>query len=365
MTKPDRYYSDFGIAQSRVWEPGTTCITIAANIAESAVLGVLGCFPDSVLGFTPEEGHAIDAYFVKYLLDVNREQLTNAARGTTQDNLSLERLLAHSFRIPEAGNRSKIARTLKSIDDLIENNQRRVGLLEEMTRTIYREWFVHFRFPGHGEVPLIESPLGPIPAGWDMATLGDLATEIRQSVRASEHTASLPYVPIEAIAPMSISLPGHRPGRDAASSLRLFGKGDVLFGAMRAYFHKVCVAPFDGVTRSTCFVLRPDPAQYWYSVLTLADRATVEYAAAHSSGSTIPYAKWDGVLSKMTVVRPPENQAQLFGRRIAPLLRLAQALSDQASTLSDLRDLLLPKLVTGQIDVSQLDLDALVEEAVG
>ena len=80
------------MAQSRVWKPGITCITIAANIAESAVLGCEGAFPDSVLGFTPSQ-QAVDAYFVKYLLDVERERITSAARGTTQDNLSLEKLV--------------------------------------------------------------------------------------------------------------------------------------------------------------------------------------------------------------------------------------------------------------------------------
>ena len=172
VTAASKYYSEFGIAQSQIWDRGATCITIAANIAETAVLGRRGCFPDSILGFTPIH-QASDAYFVKYLLDVHRVQLTSVARGTTQDNLSLEKLLSHRFRVPDPGTRARIAGVLSSYDDLIENNTRRIQILEEMAQTIYREWFVEFRYPGHENVPLVDSELGPVPEGWQTVRLQD------------------------------------------------------------------------------------------------------------------------------------------------------------------------------------------------
>ncbi len=113
------------------------------------------------MGFTPADGRPDDAYFVKYLLDVHRDRLSDSARGTTQDNLSLEKLLAHRFRIPGPVTRSRVVRILRSFDDLIENSQRRVNALVEMARAIHREWFVHFRYPGHEEVSLVDSPDGP------------------------------------------------------------------------------------------------------------------------------------------------------------------------------------------------------------
>lgn len=149
MTSAAQCYSDFGVAQSRVWDPGIACITIAANIADTAVLGRRGCFPDSVLAFTPAQQPS-DAYFVKYLLDVHRHELTSVARGTTQDNLSLEKLLSHRFHVPDADTRSRVAGILRCLDELIEKNERRVELLEKMPQTIYREWFVRFRYPGRG-----------------------------------------------------------------------------------------------------------------------------------------------------------------------------------------------------------------------
>jgi hypothetical protein len=185
MNDASQWYSTKGVAQSRIWAAGIACITIEANISETAVLGCSGCFPDSVLGFTPTHQKA-DAYFVKYLLDVHRGALTSAARGTAQDNLSLEKLLAYRFPVPEAPARALIASALRSFDDLIENNRQRVDVLEEMARSVYREWFVRFRYPGYENVELVDSAVGPIPSGWTVAPLKDVADIVMGQSPSSE-----------------------------------------------------------------------------------------------------------------------------------------------------------------------------------
>jgi len=99
-----------------------------------------------------------------------------------------------------------------------------------------------------------------------------------------------------------------KPGSEAQSSLFSFKKYDILFGAMRSYFHKVVIAPFDGITRSTCFVLHPtEEINYSYAVLTLFEESTVAYSSKHSRGTTIPYAVWDGALENMPIFLPPED----------------------------------------------------------
>ena len=89
LTKYSQTYSEAGLAQSKLWEPGTLCITIAANIAESAILGVKGCFPDSVAGFIAHPEKA-DVRFIKYYMDTLKLQMQSISRGTTQDNLSVD-----------------------------------------------------------------------------------------------------------------------------------------------------------------------------------------------------------------------------------------------------------------------------------
>jgi len=162
LTEYSQTYSEEGLAQSKLWKPGTLCITIAANIAETAILGIEGCFPDSIVGFIADPEKS-DVRFVKYYIDTIKLQMQSVSRGTTQDNLSLDKLLTFDFRVPPPPMQRRIASILSAYDELIENNQRRIRILEAMACALYREWFVHFRFPGHEKVPRISSSFGPIP----------------------------------------------------------------------------------------------------------------------------------------------------------------------------------------------------------
>lgn len=171
LTEFEKTYSEAGLAQSKLWPAGTLCITIAANIADTAILGIDACFPDSVIGFTANT-EKTDARFVKYLFDgVLKVKYRSFTQGAAQDNLSQEKLLSIKFPVPELRVQHRIAEILSAYDDLIENNQRRIALLEAAARMLYREWFVHFRFPGHEHVRIING----LPEGWERRALGEIA----------------------------------------------------------------------------------------------------------------------------------------------------------------------------------------------
>jgi len=131
LTQFHQTYNDKGLAQSKLWSPGTVCITIAANIAETAILGIEGCFPDSVVGFVADP-KVSDPRFIKYYIDRIKLSMQNVSKGTTQDNLSLEKLQTFEFVVPGVTTQRKIASILSAYDDLIENNTRRIAILEEM-----------------------------------------------------------------------------------------------------------------------------------------------------------------------------------------------------------------------------------------
>ena len=177
LTEYSQTYSEQGLAQSKLWKPGTLCITIAANIAESAILGIEGCFPDSVVGFVPDPEKA-DVRFIKYYLEILKLRMQNISHGATQDNLSLDKLLSFDFLVPPLPIQRRIAGILSAYDELIENSQRRIKILESMARALYREWFVHFHFPGHESVPRVPSPLGEIPKGWEVKPFSGIATYV-------------------------------------------------------------------------------------------------------------------------------------------------------------------------------------------
>ncbi len=258
--------------------------------------------------------------------------------------------------IPPLPVQRRIAGILSAYDDLIENSHRRIKILESMARALYREWFVHFRFPGHENHPRVASSLGSIPNGWEARTLGDVITYSRRATKPGPHLEDRRYVPIDCLPPNSLALLEVKPIEEAQSSLQLFEKGDILFGAMRPYFHKVVVAPFSGVTRSTCFVFKPvQPEWHSFATITAFDEATVAYANAHSQGATIPYAVWDGSLSEMPLVLPSTEVLQRFEVVVAPMLsQLAQSFF-VLGNLRRTRDLLLPRLLSGQIELDELE----------
>ena len=165
-------YSEAGLEQSRIWPIGTLCITIAANIAETAILGIEACFPDSIIGFIPDV-EKCDARYIKYYFDFEmKSKYRNISMGAAQDNLSQEKLLSYSLNIPGMDEQRRIANTLSKYDNLIENNKRRIELLEESSRLLYKEWFVNLRFPGHEHVEKVDG----VPEGWACVTLKDLIT---------------------------------------------------------------------------------------------------------------------------------------------------------------------------------------------
>ena len=277
--------------------------------------------------------------------------IISCARGSAnQVRMAIGLLKEMPVEVPPLSVQRQIAGILSAYDELIENNQRRIRILEEMVRALYREWFVEFRFPGHRKVKIVPSDIGPIPQGWEVKKLGDLVTYNRRATKPGDHLNERRYVPIDCLPSKSLALLEAKPIEEAQSSLQLFEQGDILFGAMRPYFHKVVIAPFDGVTRTTCFVFKPARLEWSaFATMTAFEESTVAYANAHSQGATIPYAVWDGALSKMPLVLPPHDLLQRFEKVVAPMLT---RLSQSFFTLTNLRrtrDLLLTRLLSGHV----------------
>lgn len=171
ITEYAQTYSAAGLAQSKMWKAGTLCITIAANIADTAILSFDACFPDSIIGFVPDPKKS-DARYIKYLFDsVMQRRFKKFTQGAAQDNLSQEKLLSLKFPITDDVNdQIEIADRIAVYDNLINVNRRRIQLLEESARLLFREWFVYFRFPGHEKVKIVDG----VPDGWKKEKLNNI-----------------------------------------------------------------------------------------------------------------------------------------------------------------------------------------------
>jgi type I restriction enzyme S subunit len=194
ITSYSQTYSELGFQQSKMWPPGTLCMTIAgANTAKTAILKIEACFPDSIVGFIPDKSKS-DLHFIKYSLDLMRNRFLSVSRGATQDNLGLDKILSFPIFAPDVEVQRRIGAILSAYDELMENSQRRIRILEAMARALYREWFVHFRFPGHETHSRVPSPLGHIPKGWDAAPLDSLSLAAPANA-GEEHLARPPTPP--------------------------------------------------------------------------------------------------------------------------------------------------------------------------
>ena len=318
-----------------------------------------------------------DERFIYYLLkSINFRQFDT---GSAQ--ASLNRNLVYPFRVLVPGTveeQRALASVLATIERRIELLQQTNGVLESIAQALFKSWFIDFdpvRAKADGREPegmdlataalfpaeFEESAVGLIPKGWRIGRLGDVLKQRVERTKPSAQTAVLPYVPIECISSKSAFLREFLPGEQAQSSLTLFRSGDVLFGAMRPYFHKVCLAPFDGVTRTTAFTLQPRAWQRAFALLAAFHESTIEYATNHSEGSTIPYAKWSGSLESKALVIPPLKIAAAFDDVVVPLLDAGMHNTERTRSLAEARDSLLPRLISGKLRLPEAE--AKLEEA--
>lgn len=188
-------YSQKGLEQSKLWEPNTLCITIAANIADTAILKIQACFPDSVIGFIANE-NICEVKYVKYFFEVFQKNMQMVSQGATQDNLSLEKLLKFKVPTPPLQTQKRIASILSNYDDLIENNNKRIKLLEETAQNIYKEWFVNLRFPNY-ENTAFDKESG-LPVGWRKGKISEFGQVITGKTPSTKndsfYNGKIPFV---------------------------------------------------------------------------------------------------------------------------------------------------------------------------
>jgi type I restriction enzyme S subunit len=299
-----------------------------------------------------------NARYVYYLL----QTLPLASLDAGASNPTLNRNHAHLLQISVPNHRvqQRISGVLGSLDDLIDNNRRRIELLEQMAQEIYREWFVRFRYPGHERANLIDSPLGPIPEGWDVLTASQLL-EINPRLRV-DNTVQHPFFTMADLNERSmVCFPS---GRKSGVSGSKFKNGDTLFARITPCLENGktglvrCLSPEDVGRGSTEFiVLRGRLVGPAYTYLLARDPDFRGNAIKSMSGASGRQRVRAECFDSFFLASPPRLLAKEFELAAEPLLTMAYALANRNRTLARIRDLLLPKLVTGQIDVSRLNLD--------
>jgi type I restriction enzyme S subunit len=301
----------------------------------------------------------IDPRFLYYTVTNQpfTDYLTANAKGAAYPAVDTEIIARAKINLPSLPTQREIAAILSAYDDLIENNTRRIQILEEMAQALYREWFVEFRFPGHEKVKMVESELGMVPDGWEIRKLGDIAREIRRSVKPDQINPETPYVGLQHIPRKSIALSEWGMASEVKSTKLSFEVGEILFGKIRPYFHKVAVAPIDGVCSTDTIVISPKDAKLFSIVLAcVSSEEFVSHATQTSQGTKMPRADWK-VLIKYPVAIPPLPLLIRFDEFIKDVLNQIQNMIFRNKNLRSTRDLLLPKFISGEVSVDNFNIN--------
>ena len=326
-------YSEEGLAQSKLWESGTLCITIAANIADTAILGIDACFPDSIIGFIPDKDKA-DARFVKYIFDAHlQREYKKFTQGAAQDNLSQGKLLSLKFYVPDIYEQRIIASILSAYDDLIENNRRRIQLLEESARLLYREWFVCLRFPGHEHVKIING----VPEGWEKKQVKHVLGNVKRP-RKIKKSEFLPDGPIPCVDQSRDFIGGYTKEQEAVIDE---GKPIIVFGDHTRIL-KFVDFPFACGADGTQLIVSNDEAlsqEYLYFSLHAVDL------------SNYFYARHFKFLKDQYIPIPTKTLIATFTATADPIMKQVKTLRELTHKLAQARDLLLPRLMNGEIKI--------------
>lgn len=306
-------------------------------------------FADGNLTWLKDFDDCLSSHYLYYWFKSyeGQKKIDAIAKGTAQKAVPIALIKDLQLSLPPISQQKRIASILSAYDDLIENNRRQIKLLEEAAQRLYREWFVELRFPGHESVKVVDG----VPEGWMKGTLNTIAEFTGKKANKAERERYKCYLPIDCLPKKSLAYINHDNISNAESSLLSFAKYDIIFGAMRPYFHKVVIAQEEGLTRSTCFVINSRSKEYWsYVCMLLFSEEAIDYATHVSVGTTMPYVRWKD-FERMPVLIPSQKVAAHFHEMLLPIIQKISCIAKHIALLSEARDRLLPKLMSGEMEV--------------
>lgn len=361
-----RYLTEEGalaVGGSRLPSRAVMVSCIGSDMGKAAIAGHECVTNQQINSIVVESGD--DPLFVYYNLNTRKAEIRAAAGGSAQPILNKSSFGRLDINLPSLDEQRAIAHILGTLDDKIELNRRMNETLEAMARALFKSWFVDFdpvRAKAEGRDPglpqpladlfparLVDSELGEIPEGWDVGTLGDVAEHPRRGVRPGQIEAETPYIALEHMPKQCISLSDWGTGDGLESNKFEFKRGEILFGKLRPYFHKVGVAPVDGVCSTDIVVVVPR-SDLWFGFTLghVSSTEFVDYTNAGSTGTKMPRTNWSD-MARYEIVLPPQPVAGAFTQRVRTSVDRIIAGIHECRTLAAVRDALLTKLISGEL----------------
>ena len=340
----------------------TPCLENGKIVQFSGANNEVGFGSTEFFVFRHKEGIS-DAGYVFYLASssIIRKPAEKSMSGASgRQRADLASIKDMDIPAPTLHTQRKIAAILGAYDDLIENNTRRIRILEEMAQALYREWFVKFRFPGHENVKMVESELGLVPEGWEVKRLEDIANINASSIKKGNEPEKIRYIDIASVSTGKIDKIEPLVFADAPSRARRMVKhGDIIWSTVRPNrkSYSIILSPPPNLIVSTGFAVitaKYVPYTYLYHALTTDD--FVGYLTNHATGAAYPAVNSEDFKNAL-VILPTKSLLELFHTIVIDLFDHKQNMHQKNANLRRTRDLLLPKLISGELDVNELHIE--------
>jgi type I restriction enzyme, S subunit len=287
----------------------------------------------------------------------NAEKSMSGASGRQRAVISS--LSDFECEFPTLPTQRRIAGILSAYDELIENSQRRIKILEAMARALYREWFVHFRFPGHESIPRVPSPLGEIPQGWQVRRIGDVFQTVLGGTPSRARPdfwkdGTVPWINSGKVNDLRITEASELITELALqkSAAKLMPKGTTVLAITGATLGQVSYLEIEtAANQSVVGIVDASETRSEWLYLTVCER--IEGIIKHASGGAQQHINKE-IVTDVQVAIPPDSLAKDFRQLVSPMFRDIAKLLFQVQNLRRTRDLLLPRLLSGQIDVEAI-----------
>lgn len=347
-------YNEKGLAQSKLWPKGTLCLTIAANIADTAILDMEACFPDSIIGFVADE-NKVNVKYVKYFYSLFQRNLQKISQGAAQDNLNIEKLLMYPIPCPSLDIQNGIVSVVGTIDDLLVCNSDLIDRYKLMIEKLYVGWFINFKFPNHEQVNFVDG----IPEGWSLKSVQKLTEFISRGITPKYNDESGLSIVInqKCIRDKKLNLELARRQDKEIPASKLVQQGDVLINSTGAGTLGRVTQVHEDLPNTTVdthvTIVRPlkEISTAWFGA---AISNLESYIETLGEGATNQLELKREVIGRLDLVCPTMELQQAFQKIVEPMQQKILNLMKQNTHLLKLKETLLPRLMSGELDVSKL-----------
>jgi type I restriction enzyme S subunit len=342
--------------------------TYEATLNRYAIIpnGFRGCLGRRMALIRPDPAK-IDVRFLLYYFFTTEWRAViqrNMLTGATVDRIPLTNFPDFPVRVPPLATQQRIAGILSAYDELIENSQRRIKILESMARALYREWFVHFRFPGHEKFPRIASPVGEIPEGWEVKKLADITTKIGSGATPRGGKSAYRSEGIHLIRSLNIhdysfefeNLACIDDEQAADLDNVKVEENDVLLNITGASVARCALVPsqlLPARVNQHVAIVRADPMKVspYFVLDAINSEQRKRQLLTLAQGGATREALTKDTVSNFEIVLPPSPLMRRYDEMARGIHKQREVLLRQIQNLRRTRDLLLPRLLSGQIEV--------------